>query len=498
MERKFYTDDFEQLLKEQSDEFRMYPSKRVWHSIYNDLHPGRKWPSVAVSMFLIIALLMMGYWNSNSNDDTATFLKIAPVAVATQNTGTNTAENFPVKAGADSYISPDALNNAGSSKTTTTAKESNKYPVAIDIKSNSARLLNNTTNTIQKEKNTNSNAVVKNEVVKELATTITDDSKTMIVVTAPVSDNETETSSLSPGADDNNSNGIAGQKNNAVALTSNNSIATRVKTSLSDQDKAWIEDFAFHNKSKRKPWKDRTTLDFYLTPNVTYRKLSNESKYNLPSPANSFTASAASAYANSAVDQKPGLGLEAGFGLTYAVGKNFRIKAGIQANYTNYGVNADETNHPVLTTLMFIDPNSGYPYLSSSSSTLSNSSGLQPVRMHNKTYQLSVPLGMAFKIMGNDKLEFYAGASLQPTFVLGGKANLISADRKNYVADPSLIRQWNVNTGLETYINYKLDGFTLQAGPQFRYQLFSTYDKKYTVNENLYGMGLKVGILKNF
>ena len=39
MEKEFYTDEFEQLLKEKADQFRMYPSKRVWHSIYNNLHP---------------------------------------------------------------------------------------------------------------------------------------------------------------------------------------------------------------------------------------------------------------------------------------------------------------------------------------------------------------------------------------------------------------------------------------------------------------------------
>ena len=71
MERNFYNDDFEQLLKEKSDEFRMYPSKRVWHSIYNDLHPGRKWPSVAVSILLITALFMAGYWNSNYSSPAA-------------------------------------------------------------------------------------------------------------------------------------------------------------------------------------------------------------------------------------------------------------------------------------------------------------------------------------------------------------------------------------------------------------------------------------------
>ena len=64
MDRNFYTDDFERLLREKSDEFRLYPSKRIWHSIYNNIHPGRKWPSVAMSITLITAILLMGYLNS--------------------------------------------------------------------------------------------------------------------------------------------------------------------------------------------------------------------------------------------------------------------------------------------------------------------------------------------------------------------------------------------------------------------------------------------------
>ncbi|MEI9957146.1 MAG: hypothetical protein WDM90_12780 [Ferruginibacter sp.] len=95
MERKFYTDDFEQLLKDKSDEFRMYPSKRVWHSIYNDLHPGRKWPSIAVSMLLVIVLLMMGYWNNNSSK--------ASVVTAAATTTKNTANTVTAKATAGTH-----------------------------------------------------------------------------------------------------------------------------------------------------------------------------------------------------------------------------------------------------------------------------------------------------------------------------------------------------------------------------------------------------------
>src|SRR6187551_755412 len=67
MEKEFYTDEFEQLIKEKADQFRMYPSKRVWHSIYNNLHPSRRWPSVVMSLLLLTSLSLIGYLNTGDN-----------------------------------------------------------------------------------------------------------------------------------------------------------------------------------------------------------------------------------------------------------------------------------------------------------------------------------------------------------------------------------------------------------------------------------------------
>lgn len=67
MENEFYTGDFEQLIKEKADQFRMYPSKRVWHSIYNNLHPSRRWPSAVMSLLLITSLSFIGYLNTADN-----------------------------------------------------------------------------------------------------------------------------------------------------------------------------------------------------------------------------------------------------------------------------------------------------------------------------------------------------------------------------------------------------------------------------------------------
>ena len=71
MERKFYPENFERFLKGHADQFKMTPSKKVWHGIYNDLHPGRRWPSVAMSMVFIFTLVIIGHLNTNNGHYTA-------------------------------------------------------------------------------------------------------------------------------------------------------------------------------------------------------------------------------------------------------------------------------------------------------------------------------------------------------------------------------------------------------------------------------------------
>ena len=41
MDRNLHDDYFERFLRESVEEFRMIPSRRVWTSLYNNLHPGK-------------------------------------------------------------------------------------------------------------------------------------------------------------------------------------------------------------------------------------------------------------------------------------------------------------------------------------------------------------------------------------------------------------------------------------------------------------------------
>ena len=529
MERKFYTDDFEQLLKEKSDEFRMYPSKRVWHSIYNDLHPGRKWPSFAVSMVLIIALFLTGYWNSNDNNP-AKAVTIASADGSLQNNSgnkiaaDNTMHQESVSASAVNNVTPATAQVSTNTQNHTVVspaetKIANPKTNAVSNSNLSGTVIKNIY--LKKFNKENNNTDVENKYLQQTRNSISQSAvnkKTIINAVENVNKNATDLASINSieeitpainniitietkavniaNSNPSNENITASIKENkAPAITS--STSAKKTTILSAEDKAWIDDYALHNKSQRGRWKDRVAMEFYVTPGVGYRRLVSNSE-KAANTANYIAQSSTQSNINNELNHKPGLGLEAGLGLVYAAAKNLRLKAGVQANVTNYVINADETNHPTLTTLLLNDLNTGFPYMVSRISTVANTSGLQPVKIHNKTYQISIPVGFAVKLSGNSKLDWYAGAAIQPTFVIGGKANLISTDKRNYVSDPSFIRHWNLNAGFETYMQYKFSGYTLQFGPQFRYQLVSTYSKQFSLNENLYNTGLKIGVLKNF
>ena len=106
MERKFYPENFEHFLKGHADNFRMTPSKKVWHGIYNDLYPGRRWPSIAMSMVFIFTLVVIGHLNTTNSHNTP----LSNVAY-TNNLATFSSAKQKTKSTPDNrtltYINPD-------------------------------------------------------------------------------------------------------------------------------------------------------------------------------------------------------------------------------------------------------------------------------------------------------------------------------------------------------------------------------------------------------
>jgi hypothetical protein len=508
MENKFYTDNFEQLLRETTDEFRMYPSKRVWHSLYNDLHPGRKWPSGAVLLLLITSIMYIGVSNTNegdgSNDNLYTHSRSANPALSNKPNSSKTAALLAAKnvLAVDDKTGIAAVSpaNPGNAFDLSFADNIRPYSERPSIgtlpgkrNTRAGTNSNSTAPDVLTQKAFSQNSIENIFATSAMAKiTVTDGA---LAITETVS---TETFAVAE-QEDLFSNTVAMK---AITPTP---VVTLVKEAphknnidkITPEQRAWMEDFAFHNKKPGRKWKNRVAYQFYVTPAVGYRSFEKNTNYSSPAAASLITDPQARAMDNS-LNHSEALNLEAGGNILFNFSKRIRLKAGLQLNYTNYHIDAYQLNHPSSTTLMLNDIG-GFPVLEARQTSLANTPGLSSKNLNNNSYQLSIPLGAEVRLAGKNKLKWYAGATVQPTYVAAGNSYLISSDLKNYVVGNEFRRKFNLNGGFETYVSYKLkNGLILNAGPQFRYQFLSTYSKQYSYDEKLYNLGIKLGVTTNF
>ncbi|RYD81561.1 MAG: hypothetical protein EOP53_06050 [Sphingobacteriales bacterium] len=118
-------------------------------------------------------------------------------------------------------------------------------------------------------------------------------------------------------------------------------------------------------------------------------------------------------------------------------------------------------------------------------------------KLHNRTIQLSIPVGFDYKILSGKKISWYVGTTLQPTYIADATSYLLSSDKSYLIEGHSMMRNWNLNGALESFVTFKTNSKTLiNVGPQFRYQLMSSFNKRYIYTEKPYSVGLKVGITR--
>ena len=514
MENKFYTDDFEHFLKESADNFRMYPSKRVWNSLYNNLHPGRKWPSLVVCLLLLSSVIYIGFANKNEITGLAANTKSSVLQIASATKQSNKSTNL---ISSEEQV---GKNNSSASQTNSNAEPESFSEVSVAQKSNLA---------VNTKKSKTAEAIAYKELSvsdannnipeKRVRRTnqVNNHRSALQIRPASAENGSVGTINELAGTDVNKEQVVSGRiVENEIAIEESDKIDEIAKltsaspTLLVDiakaidkkNEKEWVEDFAFHNKPTTSR-RNRLFSQFYVTPSVGFRTLAKNVENNVVSRNASFVTNTAATTAgiNHSVTQSASLNVEAGYSLNYTYSKITRLKVGLQLNYTNYKVHAYDMGHFTSTTLLLNDVygNNGTE-LVSRSTTLANLPGdASNKKLDNNTFQVSVPLGADFKVAGKNNIQWYVGATLQPTYVLFGNSYLISSDLKNYIYDASFIRKWNVNTGIETFVSYKTKGgIVINAGPQLRYQLLSTYNKSYSYTEKLYNLGIKMGVTKNF
>lgn len=522
MERNFNIDYFEKLLKEKSDEFRMYPNRRVWHSVYNNLHPGRKWPSVVMSITLISTLLLVGYLNTKtmaSENNSQAIAKVSTISksinpandltnfqVVTQEVYTKREEKKP-------NIILSFLRKSGSTTT-----KNIKASITGNVNSVSANNFPSQFNKIISENNyvsVEKKAVNSNDfkalefssplwkLYKEFITTNTN--KEVLSGNANLA-NENYISLTESSNKEKANSGMNQEVLKTLLVASGAETEKTLKSApvklkenilntnlLTPSQKGWIENYALYNRPIPRNRNGKLCWQVQITPSIVYRKLYN----NIHRGTTARNNIALRNDVINQVTQMPSYGLEAGAGVQYSLFKWLKIRSGIQLNFTRYNAAAYKIDHPVTTNITMIDSEFEFPFEVGRATVYSNSYGAKPTKLHNQTFQVSIPVGIGLRLAKYENLEWYVGSSIQPTFVVTGSSYLISSNSLHYVKETSLLNRFNLNAGFETYVTYKTEnGITWQFGPEYRTQLFGTNNKTYSVGERLINYGFKFGISK--
>lgn len=549
----FDNDDLEKLLREKSDEFLLYPNRKVWHGIYNNVHPGKKWPSISISILLLASLYLIGYLNTNQKASSAnistantTIQKEVKPAVLSENliadvtpvnndavhqttafhspttkkmlsgvttvvaSGNKVFHNrqteTPLNQSKQVKIYAATIQNRSRANTTepsstaalTDASNSSEYTDgnSPDLPANPAKnhknQLNGTINTLLSSstpvevrtsgQSTTSEEAMQFDIKRSEPQALKNQKESAIpaALALAVGSNPTSPSTVQQTA-------VAGNQNKTNNEASENT--------LSLNEKIWMEHDIMYNRAIPKKWKGKLEKEWYFTPSVTIGHLTEKSRdITLDAQASLYAESIPSL--NQAVSKSPSLGAEIGFGLRYALHPKLRLKGAIQLNFTQYSINAYDNAHPSATSITLLDSRSALPYEIFKSTNYSNLAGIHPVKLHNNSFQFSLPVGADYRIWTNGKLNWYAGLTLQPSIVLIGHNYLLSSDKRSFIYDNSLQNRFNLHAGFETFISYERNGYTWQIGPRFRSQLFTTNTRLYPIEEKIQNIGIKIGLSK--
>jgi hypothetical protein len=463
MERNSDNRDFEQFLKHNADQYRMYPSEKVWKEINNTLHTRRRWFGIAALLLLLTGGLVTGVMilNPSKPQPAASLQKIiipAPVPSAK-----------PV-AGEQKFVPVLSRVNINNSIV------SGKIP-SITITSSGVF---EQAGVQQGEQSYITSAITQEAItepsLKYLNKNAAPDIAKADIPVLQINPENTKTSivSITTQGKQQTTDEIQKQPVQVFDILSNAPIST-----------------ASLPKTKEKK---KVSLQLYFTPGISYRRLTENKEFILAASGGpSMPTNLALQDVKNLVTHKPDIGFELGLAAKYPLSKRITLKAGLQFNVNKYNIRAFSYSGEQATIAI---QGSGRDSVTRTS-YYRNFNGYKPNWLNNVYFSISVPAGGEVKIINNKKISLGFGLTLQPTYLLDNNAYLISTDFKNYAKVPDLIRRWNVNTGAELILGFNAGKTKWQIGPQFRYQALSSFKDKYPVKENLLNYGLKAGITLN-
>jgi len=486
MQRDFNNRDFEHFIKQNADQYRMFPSEKVWQGIDNALHTRRKWYGFGLALLLLL---------------TGTAVTLVMVSNSgKKQTDKSIASLIPVKEEKSPDIAIQKSNKPSPAVLVSNPATTTKFTIPLLDQSGSVFPLE--TGTATSEKPVESSVVQTSPVTVSIPAKVTGESIVSGLVQKTTSLVSTQTNSSA------NNILLANPGLSLPVVVNNTTVTDDVQVQKQEEvaNKTFQQNDIYplsiesvinsYQPSFAKAKK--FTMQFYIAPNISYRKLSKNDKF-LESAAGNGTIPVYAAYSdiNNFVSHKPDMGLELGFTGKYALSQSLKLRAGIQFNVSRYDIKAAYGEQREAATIALDGGNFGVSQSITRQTNYRNASGNNANWLKNLYYSVSLPIGDEFTFKSKDKTHFGVAATIQPTYIIKDRAYLITTDYKNYVEVPSLVRKVNMNTSFEAFVAYSTGNINWQVGPQVRYQLQSSFKATYPFKENLFDFGLKVGLQLN-
>jgi hypothetical protein len=477
MENNYNNRDFEQFVKQNADQYRMFPSEKVWKNVHHALHTRRRWYGLGLTVLLLTAGIVTWVMLSPSVRNNGP-ISYNSIAVSQNKPAEQKNTKTPILIAAGKQEQADNKTHF-----VTTADKLNENLFISGRE-------NNVTDYYENEKNTVTPVLPNiNEPVVISSTSVQ-----IELPAKPAIAYNKQTVPEKPV-----SNEILTKAENMSPVISENKIAEKKEVDkLPADEKKDIYPLSIEsvvNSYKHQGSGKKLSWEVFISPTISYRKLSENKAFVNSALGNTNTYNYYTSVAdiNSLVTHKPDIGIQLGFNAGYPLSKSLKILAGLQFNVSKYDIRVSYSTGDVAT--IALNTGGGANSVSTISNYRNNTNGSKADWLRNFYFSASVPVGVELKLSGNSKTQLGVIATVQPTFLLSDRAYLLTTDYKNYAQVPSLSRKWNMSTGFEIYAGVSTGNINWRIGPQVRYQLKSSYVAKYPFKEHLFDFGLKLGVM---
>jgi len=472
MENRFINKDFEQFVKQNADQYRMYPSEKVWKNIHYSLHTRRKWYGFGLALLLLTTGTVTWLMIDTGKKQQATAYKPAVSGQETLTTQTQEPKT-PI------FVTTRSNKNEKTIVPFTSAENLNDRIFAIEPISDESGMDDQSIASVLPAVNESQTTPVVNTPEQIHKATLASTRRPNPVKIGIAEQSPVKSSSPTT---------LSKSNIPATAASENVTIKEDAKDIYPLSIESVVNTYQHIRSRKKISWQ------VYFSPTISYRSLKENKAFINSTLAsnNSLTYYTAISDINSLVTHKPDIGLQLGFNAGYSLSKRLKVIAGMQFNVSKYDIRAYTYNSEVAT--IALNTGSG----TNSVSTITNYrnfSGDNASWLRNLYISASMPIGLELKLNKPGNTDLGIAATVQPTYMLGDRVYLISTDYKNYAVVPSLTRKWNFSGGLEAFAGINTGKIHWRVGPHVRYQMLSSFDSKYPVKEHLFDFGVKVGIM---